>query len=306
MYDGATTRSAGGIPRGVPVLAAFTVGAAALAASFPTPVAVVSVFLFAGPHNWMEARYLVARMPARWGRQRLFFQAAIAGVAALGPTFSLIPVNRSMWHTAAAGWVLLLVRLARSEAFSGVLPAAFFWMAGAWLAPGLADLTLVFLHPLAALWFAERQIARSRPEWLPGFHAITASIIPLGLVVVLRAPAVAAGPDWAPLNLGFSGIPGAPALVALHAFLELLHYGAWVILLPSIGIASAPWNFRDIPLARSVKWSRLVPAFLATGAAAVVVLWVCFLVDYRTTYAVYFTLAIAHVLAEVPFLVRLR
>ena len=306
MYDGATTWSAGRIPRGVPVLAAFTAGAAALAAFSPAPLAIISVFLFAGPHNWMEARYLAARMPARWGRQRAFFQVAIAGVAALGPTFSLIAVNRSLWHTAAACWVLLLVRMARHKAYSGALPAAFFWMAGAWIAPGLADLTLVFLHPLAALWFAKRQIARSRPEWLPGFSAIAAAIIPLGLVVVLRAPTAAAGRDWATLNLGFSPIPGAPALVALHAFLELLHYGAWAILLPSIGMASAPWDVRNIPLARGVNGSRFVPVFFGTAAAAVVLLWLCFLLDYRTTYDVYFSLAIVHVLAELPFLVRLR
>jgi hypothetical protein len=283
----------------------FTALAAFFAFSFPVALAMGAVFLFAGPHNWMEARYFVARMPARWGRQRLFFQAAIAGVVALCPTFSLIHVHRSLWHTAAACWVLLLVRMGRKEAYGGALPLAFFWMAGAWAAPGLADLLLVFLHPLAALWFVRRQIARTRPQWLPGFRAVAIAVVPLSIVVLLRASA--ADLAVAPSNLSFAPVPPAPALIALHAFLELLHYGAWVILLPAIGLNSAPWDFRRVPLARSNKgWRQSITAVFAAGAVVVLLLWVCLLIDFRKAYDAYFTLAIVHVMAEVPFLVKLR
>jgi hypothetical protein len=37
----------------------------------------------------------------------------------------------------------------------------------------------------------------------------------------------------------------------------------------------------------------------------VLVLWVCFGLDYGTTRHVYFTVALLHVLAEVPFLLRM-
>jgi hypothetical protein len=37
---------------------------------------------------------------------------------------------------------------------------------------------------------------------------------------------------------------------------------------------------------------------------ACALLWLCFLADYPTTRDVYFTFAMAHVLAEVPFLLR--
>ena len=108
-------------------------------------------------------------------------------------------------------------------------------------------------------------------------------------------------------SLSFARMPAAPAFIALHAFLELLHYGVWVILLPAIGLASAPWDLRKIPLARcGYGWPRLVTVLFAAGAGGVIVLWVCFMVDYRTTYDIYFMLAIVHVVAEVPFLVRLR
>jgi hypothetical protein len=43
---------------------------------------------------------------------------------------------------------------------------------------------------------------------------------------------------------------------------------------------------------------------LLAAALVVVGLWVCFLVDYPVTRDVYFTVAMLHVLAEAPFLLR--
>jgi hypothetical protein len=285
------------------VLAIFVACAGLLAAAVPVQLSMAAVVLFAGPHNWMEARYFAARMPVRWGHQRNFFLLAALGVIALSITFVLVAVNRSLWHSAAALWIVALLRLARKEVPSAALPIACFWMAAAWAAPGWADLTLVFLHPAAALWFAYRQIARTRPEWLPGFRRVAVAIVPIALSIVL----LQAGASSPPTSLSFAQVSTSPALVALHAFLELLHYGAWVILLPSIGLASAPWDFRRIPLVRHrAGRPRLVKAFLIAGAAAVLLLWIFFLVDYRTTRDVYFTLAIVHVMAEAPFLIWLR
>lgn len=251
----------------------------------------------------MEARYFAARMPVMWGAQRRFFVIAIAGIVALSLTFSLIPVNRSVWHSATALWILILLRMSRKDALSMALPIAFGWMALAWAVPGIADLMLLFLHPLAALWFVHRQIARTRPEWLTGFHMLAASLVPLAMLIVWSQPASFAVPTLA--SFVQRSLP--PSLLALHAFLELLHYGAWVILLPSIGLASAPWDFGTIPLVRHrAGWPRLVKAALLAGAAAVILLWACFFVDYRTTRDMYFTLAIVHVMTEIPFLVWLR
>lgn len=44
---------------------------------------------------------------------------------------------------------------------------------------------------------------------------------------------------------------------------------------------------------------------LLAGLAAVVVLWAGFAVDYPAARAVYFTVAMLHVLAEVPLLLRM-
>ena len=95
-------------------------------------------------------------------------------------------------------------------------------------------------------------------------------------------------------------------LVAAHTFLEMVHYGVWVVLIPLIGMRSWPWQLKTIPAARrSPNRARGVAALLLFGLLIVLVLWVCFRLDYPTTRHVYFTVAMLHVLAEVPFLLRM-
>jgi hypothetical protein len=95
-------------------------------------------------------------------------------------------------------------------------------------------------------------------------------------------------------------------LVAAHTFLEMVHYGVWVVLIPLIGLRSRPWELGAIPAARrGPTSSRTVAAILLFGLLIVGVLWVCFGLDYETTRRIYFTVAMLHVLAEVPFLLRM-
>jgi hypothetical protein len=86
-------------------------------------------------------------------------------------------------------------------------------------------------------------------------------------------------------------------LVSVHLFLEMLHYGVWIVALPLL--APHFWNFRFKPKG----FPRT--ALLIVGVIAVVVLWVGFTADYTKTRDLYFTIAIAHVLAEAPFLLRM-
>jgi hypothetical protein len=287
------------------LVAAFVSGAAVLAAFFPVTVSVAAVFVFAGPHNWLEARYFAARMPVRWTGQRAFFLVALAGIAGLTATFSLLPVDRSLWHIALVCWALFLVQLSRRRVMPILLPAGLAWMALACLFPTYSDLALVYLHPLAALWFVRRQIAKSRPEWLTQFRTLAAALPLLALFVI---SARGGQPSINAVQFSsFVPLANSPSLVALHAFLELLHYGAWVILLPAIGLATSPWDLRTIPLVcHRHGWPKTVMAVLAAGAAVVLLLWILFLLDFSTTRAIYFSVAIVHVLAEVPFLVWLR
>ena len=85
----------------------------------------------------------------------------------------------------------------------------------------------------------------------------------------------------------------------------MLHYGVWIVAIPVVGLRAAPWRLNAVPLARRARaWRWGLYAVLAGGALAVVVLWACFLADYTLTSNVYFTVALLHVLAEAPFLLR--
>ena len=94
-------------------------------------------------------------------------------------------------------------------------------------------------------------------------------------------------------------------LVATHVFLEVLHYAVWLVAIPLLTVGLSPWRLPSAPLVRrSPRFRTAIIALLALGAVVVLVLWGSFLADYPLTRDVYFTLAIAHVLAEVPFLLR--
>jgi hypothetical protein len=95
-------------------------------------------------------------------------------------------------------------------------------------------------------------------------------------------------------------------LVAVHVFLEMLHYGVWLLALPLIGSTAPAWNLESIPLVQHPRgFPRLIGAILLCGLFAVVLLWLGFCVNYTATRDIYFAVAIAHVLAEAPFLLRM-
>ena len=94
--------------------------------------------------------------------------------------------------------------------------------------------------------------------------------------------------------------------MATHVFLEVRHYGVWVAMIPLVSLESAAWRIQDVPLAkRSPRWKWGLSMFLVFGAMLVLVLWAGFFLDYPLTRDIYFTVAMLHVLAEIPFLLRL-
>jgi hypothetical protein len=306
------------------------VAAAVLAGWAPVRFSIVTVFLFAGPHNWLEARYFLTRMPAHWGRLRSFFLLAFAGVLALTAAFAGLlwlgergTLDPETWEHGYAAlntllvlWVALLVHLRSRQGprrdWAWVWPAAFALIAVAWLVPPQWGLGLVYLHPLLAFWLLDRELRRSRPRWRPAFHACLACL-PLFLGALwwklADAPPLSGGEltERITQHAGAGLLPGVSShlLVSTHTFLEMLHYGVWVVAIPLIGLRAAPWRLAAVPLARrGAAWRCGLVAFLAAGLCVVLALWACFLVDYATTRTVYFTVAMLHVLAEVPFLLR--
>ncbi len=314
------------------------IGAAWLSVALPISVAFAAVFLFAGPHNWFELRYALGRLPARTGKLRSFFVVSGLGVLGLSAAYAALPLlmnhsgnfvegGLSLWDTAFLFWVAQLVwmRSLTNPRFDGgwVWPVACLLTAVVWLAPFSLPLMLVFLHPLMALWLLDRELARSRPTWRIGYRCAM-GCIPLAVTAMwwqLRGVSDLPGTDQITLafgptvradtltnHVGASLLPGVSPyfLVATHTFLELVHYGVWVVLMPLIGLRSWPWQMETIPVSRrSPTWSRAVAVLLLSGLLLVSVLWVCFGIDYETTRRVYFTVAMLHVLAEVPFLLRM-
>lgn len=94
-------------------------------------------------------------------------------------------------------------------------------------------------------------------------------------------------------------------LVAIHVFLEMLHYVVWIVLLPMLGTRGRLWSLRSIPLVQHPRgFPHLITAAMIVAIFLVIVLWAGFGLDYAATRDIYFALAIAHVLAEAPFLLR--
>jgi hypothetical protein len=311
---------------------AFCAVAAVLIGSYPLQLSIATIFLFAGVHNLMEFRYFAARMPLRWGRSRVFYSVGIGGVVLLAAAYLTLyfasgnwlwsmenwAALAAAWNTAINLWVGLLFYLRgkqrpRSD-WGWAFPAAFLLAALAWIVPQYWSLALVYLHPFIAIWFLERQIRRTRPEWLRAYHWCLASI-PLFLLGIWFA--FAGRPNLSEeTNLfwritqhaGSEILPGISShvLVATHVFLETIHYAVWIVLIPLIDRRALPWKMGEIPLfSNSNGYPKVVTAALAVSVLIVVMLWGGFAVDYTTTRDVYFAFAIAHVMAEFPFLVKM-
>ncbi len=338
--------------------------AALLAGFVPLGFSIVTVFLFAGPHNWVEFRYFLSRMPPRWGPLRTFYLTGILGTLVLTAAYIAMAVTArspywdghtlttaaAAWNCALVLWVCALVALrnghrrrmaeeesqGRSETAplhgeldrASATPAAatanpwllpmgvgFTLVAGVWLWPAAWEIGLVYLHPFIALWFLDREIARQRPAWQRAYRRCLPAI-PVALGVLwwrlADAPPLAGGNDMLTMRItahaGADIITGVSshALVATHTFLEMLHYGVWLVAIPLVAMRAAPWRLAAVPIARhSVTWKRAVVFAGVAGALIVVVLWGGFLADYPITRDAYFTVAIGHVLAEATFLLRL-
>jgi hypothetical protein len=305
---------------------------AALASWLPLQVSIVTVFLFAGPHNWFELRYFLMRLPARFGRSRNFFAVAFAGILLLTVAYLAMPAlyyanlwSGAHWPDAMATWnTLLLLWLGALVLMRGkqnsrrdwfwALPVVFMLCALNWLAPQLFSLAIVYLHPLVALWFLDRHLRRTRPEWLRTYHRCLL-LLPLLIVGMLwqlsRTSSLADdnGLFWRiTQHAGADLLPNVSShvLVSLHVFLEMLHYGVWIVALPLIGATGAVWNVKTIPLARRRGgFPKLIAALLIFGLFVVALLWLGFSVNYPAMRDIYFAVAIAHVLAEAPFLLRM-
>jgi len=314
------------------------VACALFASLLPLQVSIVTVFLFAGPHNWFELRYFLSRMPVRFGRSRTFFLTSFAGIGILTATYVSLPFiyraglwSSEAWSTMIASWnsllliwiailVLLRSRQKANSDWSWFVPLSLAICAANWLQPDLFSLAIVYAHPLIALWFLDRHLKRTHPAWVPIYRRCLC-VLPFLLAGMIWQLSTTApleddnGLFWRiTQHSGAQLLPQVSShlLVSVHLFLELLHYAIWILVLPLLSstlLSKKPeafWRASSVPLARHPRgFRRLVACMLIVGLAVVVALWLGFSIDYATTRDIYFTAAIVHVLAEAPFLLRM-
>ena len=308
------------------------VACAAIIGAFPLQLSILTIFLFAGVHNFFEFRYFAARMPVRWGRSKTFYSVGIGGVLFLTSAYLTIyfgsgnwlwsadswQIAVSSWNTGFVLWIGFLFFLRGKQKpkadWSWAFAVAFLIAAFVWLEPQYFSLALVYLHPFVALWFLERQIRRTRKEWLKAYHFCLATIPFFVLILFFlfaNAPDLSNETNlfWRITQHAGSGIlPSISShfLVAAHVFLETIHYAVWILLIPLIDRRAAPWRLKEIPLFSSDKgFPKLIVGALAVSLWLVCAFWLGFSIDYTATRDIYFAFAIAHVLAEFPFLVKM-
>lgn len=316
-------------------VAVFVAAAWLLAASAPVGFSIVAVFLFAGPHNWMEARYMLRRMPAKWGPLTGYFCLGIGGTIAMTCWQALFPwlgrtrgwtaeawlIQIALWNTMLVIWIVALALLRSNQNprrdWWWLIPVGLVLIAANWMWPLAWSLVLVYLHPLVALGFLDRELARAKSPWLTGYR-LSLAVLPLLLLALwwrLASAPNLPGDDLLTVQItqhagdGIMSGVSTHLLVATHAFLEMLHYGVWLLAVPLVAGMAWPWQvdlqLSQTPLAhRGWVWRVGVASVLVLGAVVMVVLWAGFAADYPLTRNIYFTVAMLHVLAEVPFLLR--
>ena len=274
------------------------------------------------------------RLPVRFGRSRNFFLTAFIGLGVLTLAYVSLPfiynatlwTNEAwstviaVWNTLLLLWLTVLVALRSKQKpqanWTWTVPVALALASLNWLGPNLFSLAIVYVHPLIAFWFLDRHLRRTRPAWLPVYRRCLC-LLPLVLAgMSWQLSQSSSLPDDNGLFWRITQHSGAQLLpqvsshilVSVHLFLEMLHYGVWIVALPLIGPAARArfWNVKTVPVARHPKgFPRLITGFLIAALVCVAALWLGFSVNYTTTRDVYFTIAIAHVLAEAPFLLRM-
>ncbi|MCA9037556.1 MAG: hypothetical protein KDA81_11570 [Planctomycetaceae bacterium] len=314
-------------------MATFACVSMVLTALLPMGMSVAIVLLFAGPHNYVEARYFLTRLPARMGKLKNFFLFSAAGIVTLTTALPLLirmPVwagwspetvlwTVGAWNTGLILWGTILVSMRAQQpprrAWDYAWPTGLALIGVSWLQPLVLPLVLVYLHPLIGFWVLDREIAQRRREWQRGFRAFLL-LLPALVLLLWQIAADPFGSDAFSEGIrqqirqhagtGWFSATMGRRMITTHAFLELLHYGVWIVAVPLASGRVFFSAFDQIPLMRSSSLlTRSIRIGLMLSAGIVVLLWLAFAADYSTTRDIYFMVATLHVLAEVPFLLRL-
>jgi len=295
------------------MLAALT-GLALAIAWNPLLLATLAVGLFAGPHNFMEARYLLGRLPRRAGKLQTYLVVSAVGVLGIGGLSLYLALSHhehslQIWATLLSLWFGYLCWLRSRENpkrhWPWVEPLALIAAGWIWLSPVSFAIGLVLLHPVMAIIILGRELHFYRRPEQALFPAFVGCVL-CGLVVLLLM--LTLHPSQAPEALNNLIVIDGPSLIflAVHAYLETVHYAIWIVVLPALAQVTRRGRLEVYPALKRAP-ARLWAArgLLALGAVLSCVLWWGFAIDFEVTRDIYFQVAIFHVLVEFPFLLRL-
>ncbi len=280
----------------------------------PVLAATLSVAFLAGPHNLMEARYLLGRLPGRVGKLRTYFVTSLVGVMLLGVSSLMLPFfdyswSSRLWNASLILWVVVLAALRRAEhprrEWPWLEPVALLAAGLMWAYPLGFTFILVFGHPLLALVILGRELhAFRRPE--RKFFPQVVAVVPVGLAVLVSGIYAQGWTGSGELRSFFTLSDSSPLFLSCHTYLELVHYAVWVGALPLLARVTRREKLELYPaLRKSSKRLFAAKLFLLLGVAVAVALWWGFSTDFETTRDLYFRIAVFHVLVEFPFLLRL-
>src|SRR5262245_16867101 len=142
------------------------------------------------------------RLPVRFGKSRAFFLTAFVGVGCLTIAYVSLPLlyqatnwsneawlmTIGVWNTLLLAWLSALVFLRAKQKprsdWTWVFPLAFALCSFNWIAPELFSLSLVYFHPLVALWFLDKHLQRNRPHWIRAYRRCLALVpVVLGFMI---------------------------------------------------------------------------------------------------------------------------
>jgi hypothetical protein len=285
-----------------PALDLAVVGVVALpfAVVWPVATSIGALVAFGLAHTVLELRWVLARFrPLMQGRflAALVVPATVIAVARLLGLPSAVEIS--------AGFTLMAVAVTRLRAPAAALAASA--LAVGFVAslrtPSMYGLVLAHLHNVVTAvllwdwsgdWAADPAARRRFRAGLVALYAVVPALILLGVADAALPGAVArhgaahllavgiTPPAWATTAMGVR-------IVAVFAFLQLVHYGAWCWLVP-----------RRAPVAdRLSQASVRVPVIVVVGVATALLALV-FRTDYAGGRTLYSSVATYHAYLEFP------
>jgi hypothetical protein len=295
-------------------IAGLTLVALVLATRVPLLASVVGLMVFGILHNVLELRYVVRRCRATLAR---WFLPSVLGVVTVIAFARLLgPMTGARRTELVAGFAILALGIVRGARERPVLAGVLLPLVAAtglvaWRHLDLYFVAVTYLHNLVPFVFLEdwarRHLAPGRARrafraaqagWLVVVPSLLLSgVVPVAGLAGQAGDATFAGPFAAHVNqaapAAWRAEPGGARLLALFAFLQVMHYGFWCWFLP---------RRADPQELRPARSDRVATTAVAVAAGVFVA---GFVTAWMTTKTAYVSVASYHAYLEYAILAAL-